>query len=72
MEVTLREGRYCSVWNGKWYKHKDIKAKEVAIKQLKRDWMSSHQLQFIEMSKRMMILMSSGSACPASPSRQSW
>ena len=54
MEVTLREGRYCSVWNGKWYKHKDIPAKEVAIKQLKRDWMSSHQLQFIEMSKRMM------------------
>ena len=54
MEVTLREGRFCSVWNGKWYKNRDSLAKEVAIKQLRRDWMSSHQLQFIEMSKRMM------------------
>ena len=54
MEVTLREGRFCSVWNGKWFKNRDLPAREVAIKQLRREWVASHQLQFIELSKKMM------------------
>ena len=41
MEVTLREGRFCSVWNGKWFKNRDLPAREVAIKQLRSSSSSS-------------------------------
>ncbi|TRY68639.1 hypothetical protein TCAL_08883, partial [Tigriopus californicus] len=51
-EALVQEGVYTAVWPGFWQKHRD--KKEVAIKQLKREFRRSHLEDFLYLSQTVL------------------
>ena len=52
-ELTLSQGRMCSVWQGEWTTQGAVK-RTVAIKQLHKSLKNSHQNQFMQMSDKAL------------------